>query len=52
MIGAGINMASIRSIRGDTVAEAFYNSMGWGFIGPGILGVILLSFTYANSSRR
>jgi len=50
MIGAGAAMASIRSVRGDTVAEAFYNSMGWGFIGLGIFCMILLCFVFGNKS--
>jgi len=42
MIAAGIDMASIRSIRGDTVAEAFYNAIGGGFIGLGVFCIALV----------
>lgn len=51
MIGAGAAMASIRSVRGDTVAEAFYNAMGWGFIGLALFGMILLCFVFGSRAR-
>ncbi len=51
MIGAGISMASIRSAGERTIMEAYYNYMGWGFIGLGILGMMLLCFMFGNRRR-
>lgn len=34
---AGINLAALRSVAGGTVAEAFYNGVGWISIGAGLL---------------
>ena len=51
MIFAGIDMASIRSIAGDTVMEAYYNAMGWGFMGLGIFCIVVVSFLYVLKSR-
>ncbi len=51
MIGAGSSMASIRSAGEKTIMEAYYNSMGWGFIGLGIFCMILLCFVFGAKSR-
>ena len=42
MMIAGINMTLIRSVAGNTVAEAFYNNMGVVFIGLGIFCITLI----------
>jgi len=39
-IGAGVTMLGIRSISGDSVAEAFYQA--YGFVAFGFAGVVLL----------
>ena len=51
MIGAGAAMASIRSAGERTVMEAYYNSMGWGFIGLGIVGMTILFFMFGSRPR-
>ncbi len=36
-LGAGIHMASLRSVAGTTVAESFYNGIGWVSIATALL---------------
>lgn len=52
MIVAGINMIAIQSVSGGTVAEAFYNDFGWGFIGIGIFSAALLAMLYHHTSQK
>lgn len=47
MIGAGIDMLSIMSVAGNTVAEAYYHAMGAGFIGLGIFCIAITSLIYS-----
>jgi heme/copper-type cytochrome/quinol oxidase subunit 2 len=47
IIGAGVNMTQIISQSaaegsGRSIAEVFYNAMGWGFIGLGIFCIMLV----------
>lgn len=51
MISAGTNMASIRSEGERTIMETHHHSMVAGFIGLGILGMMLLWLLFGSGPR-
>ncbi len=51
LLFAGISMTQISSISGDSIAEAFYQDFGLGFIGLSVFTAMAISMMYARFRR-